>query len=59
MILSDSQILQELEKGNLFIDSPFDVVAQIGPASLDFRLGNTFSYYKKDGLTLIDPKTPV
>jgi deoxycytidine triphosphate deaminase len=30
---------------------------QIGPASLDFRLGKTFKYYRKDNLTLIDTRT--
>jgi len=59
MILSDSQIRAELSKGTLKIDSPVPIEEQIGPASLDFRLGNTFSYYKKDGLTLIDPKKSV
>jgi deoxycytidine triphosphate deaminase len=34
----------------------FNVYDQIGPASLDFRLGNTFKIYRKSRQTVIDSK---
>lgn len=57
MILSDSEIKKYLKSGELRVESLgwYDISEQIGPASLDFRLGNTFKYYKRDNLTLIDP----
>lgn len=57
MILSDSEIKRYLNSWELKIESlwGYDVFTQIGPASLDFRLWNTFKYYKRDSLTLIDP----
>ncbi|MDP2103716.1 MAG: dCTP deaminase, partial [Candidatus Gracilibacteria bacterium] len=57
MILSDSEIIRRLELGDLKIESlgGYDIMNQIGPASLDMRLGNVFRFYKRDGLTLIDP----
>ena len=57
MILSDSEIKRYLDSKELVIESlwGYNVEEQLGPASLDFRLGNTFKYYKRDNLTLIDP----
>lgn len=57
MILSDSEIKKYLNSWELRVESlwGYDISAQIWPASLDFRLGNTFKYYKRDNLTLIDP----
>lgn len=59
MILSDSEIKKYLLSGTLEIQSSanYDVFAQIGPASLDFRLWNVIKYYKRDNLTLIDPRS--
>jgi dCTP deaminase len=37
----------------------FDVMKQIGPASLDFRLWNTFKIYRKSRQTVIDSKIGV
>jgi len=58
MILSDSEIKKRLEKWDLVVENNFgyDVMKQIGPASLDFRLWTSFKYYRKSNLTLIDPK---
>lgn len=58
MILSDSEIKKYLSSWSLIVTSTqaYDIMQQIGPASLDFRLGNTFKYYKRDALTLIDPR---
>lgn len=57
MILSDSEIKKYLDSWELKVESlwGYDISAQIWPASLDFRLWNTFKYYKRDNLTLIDP----
>lgn len=61
MILSDSEIIRRIELGDLKVESLgwYDIMNQIWPASLDMRLGNVFRFYKRDGLTLIDPKVPV
>lgn len=61
MILADSEIKKRIQSWDLQVTSngDFDVFEQIGPASLDFRLGNVFKYYKRDNLTLIDPRTGV
>lgn len=61
MILSDSEIKKYLNSWELQVESLwwYDITTQIWPASLDFRLGNTFKYYKRDNLTLIDPNIGV
>lgn len=58
MILADSQIKARLNSWDLIVVSTWDynVLEQVWPASLDFRLWNTFKYYQRDNLTLIDPK---
>lgn len=58
MILSDTKIKQRLETGDLIIDSLIwkNIFEQIWPASLDFRLWNTFKIYKKSSQTVIDSK---
>ena len=58
MILSDSEIKRRMEVWDLVVENSFgyDIFKQIWPASLDFRLWNTFKYYRKDNLTLIDPR---
>jgi len=58
MILSDSAIKERLKSWNIEVVSMwnYDILEQIWPASLDFRLWNTFKYYKRDNLTLIDPR---
>lgn len=57
MILSDNEIKRYLNSWKLKIESLswYDILNQIWPTSLDFRLWNTFKYYKRDELTLIDP----
>ncbi|MBW7954975.1 dCTP deaminase [Candidatus Gracilibacteria bacterium] len=61
MILSDSEIKKLIKSGDLKVEgnSKYDILQQIGPASLDFRLGNTFKYYKRDLISIIDPKKGV
>lgn len=56
MILSDSEIKRRIAEWDLQVTSTdkYDVIQQIGPASLDFRLGNTFKIYRKSRQTVID-----
>ena len=58
MILSDSEIIRRLETHEIQIVSlwNYDVNKQIWPASLDFRLWNTFKIYKKARKTVIDSR---
>lgn len=58
MILSDSEIKKRLENRDLKVESLIwkNIFEQIWPASLDFRLGNTFKIYKKSRQTVIDSK---
>lgn len=57
MILSDTSIRERLISGNIELETrpEYDVFEQIGPASVDFRLGNYFKVYKRDRLQIIDP----
>ncbi len=62
MILADSEIIKRLESGNIELTPTNGIIydnRQVGPASLDFRLGNVFKSYKRDNLTVIDPKIGV
>lgn len=58
MILSDSEIKKRIESWEIEMTTfgDFDVMQQIGPASLDFRLWNTFKIYRKSRQTVIDSK---
>lgn len=58
MILSDSSILERLESWDIACESLlwYEIREQVGPASLDFRLGNTFKIYRKSRQTVIDSK---
>ncbi len=58
MILSDTKIKKRLESWDIKIKSlsEYDIIEQIGPASIDFRLGWTFKIYKKSRQTVIDSK---
>lgn len=58
MILSDTAIRQRIQKGEIGMQTfgEYDVQKQIWPASLDFRLGNTFKIYRKARQTVIDAR---
>ena len=58
MILSDSEIKRRIESGEIKMITfgDFDIMKQIWPASLDFRLWNTFKIYRKSRQTVIDSK---
>ena len=53
-ILTDVDIRKRLEKGDLKVE-PLDLEVQLGPASLDVRLGNEFRVFKHAQKPLIDP----
>lgn len=62
MILSDSEIIKRLDSWNIQLTPTNWIVyddRQVWPASLDFRLWNVFKSYKRDNLTVIDPKLGV
>lgn len=56
MILSDVEIKKRFENWDIEMISneKYDISKQIWPASIDFRLWNTFKIYKKSKQTFID-----
>lgn len=54
MIFSDGDILDLLEKGRIIVDPKPDPEVQVGPCSLDLRLGNTFSIFKHSRYPWVD-----
>lgn len=61
MILSDTSIRELLTSGEIGLETlpEYDVFEQIGPTSLDFRLGKYFKLYKRDRLRIIHPGEPI
>lgn len=60
MILSDSALRARIASGDISIETEadYDVLTQIGPASIDFRLGHYFKVYKRSKIANIDPRDP-
>jgi dCTP deaminase len=58
MILADSEMKRRIKNWEIEVTtiSKYDVLQQIGPASLDFRLGNTFKVFRRSKQTVIDSK---
>lgn len=59
MILSDSEIKKAIKKGEINIINPETWetdIAKMGSASVDFRLWNSFKYYKRKTQIAIDTK---
>lgn len=56
MILSDIDILNELEDGRLKIDPLEDIDTQIQPSSVDLRLGSEFLTFNYTNIPYIDPR---
>lgn len=58
MILADSEIKKRIQSGEIWVEtrSWYDIIEQIWPASLDFRLWNVFKYYMKKNQVVIDSK---
>lgn len=55
MQLSDTDIIEELDTGELIIEPITNKDVQIQPASVDVRLGNTFLKQTRANTTSIDP----
>lgn len=55
-VLSDRTIRERISKGDLIIEPLEDPDHAIGPASVDFRLGNKFTVFKIANNIIIDPK---
>lgn len=59
MILSDRDIKAHIQKGDIVVTSPNnDHLANIGPSSLDLRLGGFFKIYNHSSHAVLDPKKP-
>ncbi len=59
MILSDRDIKDRIFKGDIVVNSPEnDHLGNIGPSSLDLRLGKYFKVYKNSSQAVLDPKDP-
>ena len=58
MILSDRDILERLERGDIVITPAPDLDTQLQPASLDLRLGYDFQSFNYTRQALIDPADP-
>jgi dCTP deaminase len=58
MILSDRDILTEIEAGRIRIEPPIDLEKHMGSCSIDFRLGNTFMVFEHSRYSYIDPLQP-
>jgi dCTP deaminase len=55
MILSDADILERLEAGDLVVDPIDDVDMQVQPASIDLRLGPEFLEFQRANISCIHP----
>lgn len=58
MILSDRDIKKYILEGKIKISPKPDFEVQLGPASLDFRLGQEFRVFNHTTKPYIDPKDP-
>ena len=58
MILSDRDLRERLERGDIKIDPLLDAGIQIQPASIDLRLGLDFQTFNFTQQALIDPMDP-
>ncbi|MFB6134502.1 MAG: dCTP deaminase [Halanaeroarchaeum sp.] len=57
MILSDGDILERLEEGDLVIEPLGDVALQVQPASVDVRLGREFLEFQRANIPSIHPNS--
>ncbi|HEX9056732.1 MAG TPA: dCTP deaminase [Ktedonobacterales bacterium] len=58
MILSDRDVRERLDRGDIKIEPPPDPETQIQPASVDLRLGYDFQTFNHTRQALIDPADP-
>jgi dCTP deaminase len=57
MILSDGEIKKLMEQGNVYVptdNNPIDLTLQLGPSSLDLRLGPEILLFDNHAMRLID-----
>ena len=54
MILCDKDIKRYIAEGKIVIEPAPDYAKQLGPCSLDLRLGNTFKIFKPSNYSYID-----
>ena len=57
MILSDVDIRQRIEKGEIVIDPLDDPDLQIQPASVDLKLGEEFLEFRRTNIPCIHPNS--
>jgi len=55
MILSDADILDRLEAGDLVVEPIDDLDLQVQPASIDLRLGTEFLEFQRTNISCIHP----
>ncbi len=55
MILSDSQIHNRIERGEIVFEPEIDEEVQLQPASVDLLLGTSFCTFRPDAYACIDP----
>lgn len=58
MILSDKDIKDYINRGKIKISPAPDFEKQLGPCSLDLRLGNDFKVFRQSRYPYIDLKRP-
>lgn len=56
MILSDSDIKKAIKNGEIKINPKPDYNTQLGPCSLDLKLGDIFKIFNHSSFAFIDPK---
>ncbi len=56
MVLSDVDLLHELESGRIGITPAPELASQLGACSLDLRLGNEFRVFERARTAFIDPR---
>jgi dCTP deaminase len=58
VILSDRDLRERIERGDILIEPLDDPDLQIQPASVDLRLNRTFVVYRLPHVPCIDPRDP-
>jgi dCTP deaminase len=58
MILSDSQILEAMENGEIRFQPEVSISRQLQPASVDLRLASHFRVFQPNRCSLINPRVP-
>lgn len=56
MVLSDVDLMEAIHQGEIVIEPAPDLESQLGPCSLDLRLGNEFRLFERTRSPFIDPR---